>query len=69
MSPSTRLEAFSETGEFSISEITRQYVSEGKAQIRNIGTTTWIDCGTRNRCMMLQSWQKEGKSLLREVDV
>ncbi len=42
----SRLEAFSETGEFSISEITRQYVSEGKAQIRNIGTTTWIDCGT-----------------------
>ena len=34
------------SGSFSISEITRQYVSEGKAVIRNIGNTTWIDCGT-----------------------
>ena len=32
--------------DFSISEITRQYVSEGKASIRNVGESTWIDCGT-----------------------
>ena len=31
---------------FSISDVTRKYVSEGKAAIRNIGNTTWIDCGT-----------------------
>jgi glucose-1-phosphate thymidylyltransferase len=32
--------------DFSISKITRQYVLEGNAVIRNIGSTTWIDCGT-----------------------
>ena len=56
-------------GEFSISEITRQYVSEGKAQIRNIGTTTWIDCGTPESLHDASVMAKRGKSLLREVDV
>ena len=31
---------------FSISNITRRYVREGSARIRNIGEGTWIDCGT-----------------------
>ena len=32
--------------EFSISDITRQYIKENKAKIREIGETTWLDCGT-----------------------
>ena len=31
---------------FSISKITRKYVHLGAASIRNIGSGTWIDCGT-----------------------
>lgn len=41
-----RIDGFGPDFDFSISDITKQYVSEGRAQIRNIGLTTWIDCGT-----------------------
>ena len=42
----SRLEDLTKKENFSISDITRQYVSEGKSQIRNIGSATWLDCGT-----------------------
>ena len=32
--------------DFSISNITRRYIQNGEAEIRNIGQGTWIDCGT-----------------------
>ena len=32
--------------DFSISDITRRYVKQGEATIRNIGEGTWVDCGT-----------------------
>ena len=41
-----RFDAVSEKEGFSISDITRQYVSENIASVRDIGETTWIDCGT-----------------------
>ncbi len=41
-----RFDAIDREGGFSISDITRQYVSEGRASIREIGESTWIDCGT-----------------------
>lgn len=31
---------------FSISDITRQYIVEGAARWKNVGEDTWIDCGT-----------------------
>ena len=31
---------------FSISDITRRYVIQNNAVIRNIGEATWVDCGT-----------------------
>ena len=31
---------------FSISDITRRYVVQNNAVIRNIGEATWVDCGT-----------------------
>lgn len=41
-----RFDTVSENNDFSISDITRQYVMEGSANVREIGETTWIDCGT-----------------------
>jgi len=32
--------------DFSISDVTRRYVKQGEATIRNIGEGTWVDCGT-----------------------
>lgn len=32
--------------DFSISDITRRYVKQGNAIVRNIGEGTWVDCGT-----------------------
>ena len=31
---------------FSISDITRRYIIQNNAVIRNIGEATWVDCGT-----------------------
>ena len=31
---------------FSISDVTRRYVKAGCASVRNLGSDTWIDCGT-----------------------
>ena len=41
-----RFDAVGDNDDFSISDITRQYTIEGIAGIRDIGETTWIDCGT-----------------------
>jgi len=32
--------------DFSISAITRKYVKNKNAKVRNIGKGTWVDCGT-----------------------
>ncbi len=40
----SRIDSISDN--FSISDVTRQKVQEGLAEIRNLGDTTWIDCGT-----------------------
>ena len=40
-------EEFEKNGaDFSISDITRRYVTQNNAIIRNIGEVTWVDCGT-----------------------
>jgi glucose-1-phosphate thymidylyltransferase len=41
-----RFDAVGDSDKFSISDITRQYTNEGIASIRDMGETTWIDCGT-----------------------
>jgi len=41
-----RFDAVGDSDGFSISDITRQYTIEGGASVREIGKTTWIDCGT-----------------------
>ena len=56
-----RMDELEDTSEFSISDITRQYVADDIAQIRNIGYTTWVDCGTREISYMPQSWPEMEK--------
>jgi len=55
-----RVDGIKGTG-FSISEITRQYVSEKNVQIRNIGSTTWIDCGTPESLLHASNLSMKGE--------
>ena len=41
-----RLDSVQGDQNFSISNVTRQYLKEGIAKIINVGDNTWIDCGT-----------------------
>ena len=41
-----RLDSVQGEQNFSISDVTRQYLKEGIAKIINVGDNTWIDCGT-----------------------
>ena len=46
---------------FSISEITRKYVKDRNAVIRNIGRETWIDCGNPNSLLAASRLARDGK--------
>ena len=41
-----RFDKVSKSPDFSISDVTRQYIVEESVQWRNVGENTWIDCGT-----------------------
>lgn len=41
-----RLDAVQDLPNFSISDVTRQYLVEEEARIISVGENTWIDCGT-----------------------
>lgn len=45
---------------FSISKITRRYVIQGDAEIRNFGEGTWIDCGTPENLMKASLMAMDG---------
>lgn len=47
-------------GGFSISSITRRYVKQGDAVIRNFGEGTWVDCGTPENLMKAGIMAMEG---------
>tara|TARA_B100000579_G_scaffold431224_1_gene445921 strand:+ start:437 stop:1246 length:810 start_codon:yes stop_codon:yes gene_type:complete len=47
--------------DFSISEVTRQYVLEGKASIHNLGKDTWIDCGSPSSLLDASILAREGR--------
>ena len=51
----------SDKEEFSISNVTRQYVLEGKASIRNLGEGTWIDCGSPPSLLDASILARDGK--------
>ena len=41
-----RLDSVQDSPEFSISDVTRQYLVGGDAKVISVGENTWIDCGT-----------------------
>jgi glucose-1-phosphate thymidylyltransferase len=41
-----RLDSVQDSPEFSISDVTRQYLVEGDVKVISVGENTWIDCGT-----------------------
>ena len=41
-----RLDSVQGSPQFSISDITRQYLVQGEAKVISVGESTWIDCGT-----------------------
>ena len=42
----SRLDLVKNKQNFSISDVTKQYLSEGNVKIISVGENTWIDCGT-----------------------
>ena len=42
----SRLDLVQNKSDFSISDVTKQYLSEGDVKIISVGENTWIDCGT-----------------------
>ena len=46
---------------FSISDVTRQYVRQGEAEVISVGEETWVDCGTPESLFQASIMAKEGK--------
>ena len=46
---------------FSITDVNRKYVQQGKAELLNIGKETWIDCGTPDSLLSAALMAKAGK--------
>ena len=46
---------------FSISDINRAYIAEGKANFISVGAETWVDCGTPETLLHASIMAKDGK--------
>jgi len=46
---------------FSISDITRNYVKQGEADVISVGEETWVDCGTPDSLLQASTMAKDGK--------
>ena len=46
---------------FSISDINRAYIAEGKAEFISVGAETWVDCGTPETLLQASIMAREGK--------
>jgi len=54
--------AISQQGEnFSISDVTRQYIQLGNAKLLSVGKETWVDCGTPETLLIASQMVKDGK--------
>jgi glucose-1-phosphate thymidylyltransferase len=54
--------AVQENGDaFSISDINRAYIAEGKANFISVGAETWVDCGTPETLLHASIMAKDGK--------
>ena len=52
---------------FSISDVTRRYVKAGCASVRNLGSDTWIDCGTPIDLLRASELAYEGRIGIKEA--
>ena len=61
-----RLDSVQDSVDFSISDVTRQYLLEGKAKIISVGENTWIDCGTPENLQRAAEMVEAGMFTIRE---
>lgn len=61
-----RLDSVQNSEDFSISDVTRQYLVEGKAKIISVGENTWIDCGTPENLQRAAEMVEAGMFTIRE---
>lgn len=61
-----RLDSVQDSEDFSISDVTRQYLVEGKARIISVGENTWIDCGTPDNLQRAAEMVEAGMFTIRE---
>ncbi len=61
-----RLDSVQDSVDFSISDVTRQYLLEGTAKIISVGENTWIDCGTPENLQRAAEMVEAGMFTIRE---
>tara|TARA_Y100001980_G_C14408896_1_gene203054 strand:+ start:64 stop:759 length:696 start_codon:yes stop_codon:yes gene_type:complete len=61
-----RLDSVQDSANFSISDVTRQYIVEGSARIISVGDSTWIDCGTPSSLSEAAEMIEKGLFKIRE---
>ena len=55
-----RFDEVSSEEDFSISDVSRQYVKQGLARIISIGDNSWLDCGTPENLKIAEKLVKQG---------
>ena len=61
----SRLDGAQGSADFSISDITKQYISEGLARTISVGENTWIDCGTPESLLRAAQMVEQGLFTMR----
>ena len=62
-----RLDSVQDDPDFSISDVTRQYLVEGSARVISVGENTWIDCGTPESLQRAARLVEEGVFVIQEM--
>jgi glucose-1-phosphate thymidylyltransferase len=62
----SRLDSLQDNDNFSISDVTRQYIYEGNVKIISVGENTWIDCGTPSSLSRAAKMVEMGMFTIRE---
>lgn len=62
----SRLDLVQNKSDFSISDVTKQYLSEGDVKIISVGENTWIDCGTPSNLNRAAKMVELGMFTIRE---
>lgn len=63
----SRLDSVQDGPDFSISDVTRQYLVEGSARVISVGENTWIDCGTPESLQRAARLVEEGVFVIQEM--